>query len=40
MVLQGKLIFNSCKLINGKGSLDNGYLHNLDNGFSKKYKKK
>jgi hypothetical protein len=24
---------------NGKGSLDNGYLDNLDNGFSNKYEK-
>jgi hypothetical protein len=25
------------QLLKGKGSLDNGYLDNLDNGFSDKY---
>jgi 5-methylcytosine-specific restriction endonuclease McrA len=27
------------QIFNGKGSLDNGYLDNLDNGFSNKYEK-
>jgi hypothetical protein len=31
--------FNKISYIYGRGSLDNGYLDNLDNEFSNKYKK-